>query len=716
MFRNNNNSNHHSIDEFSCSDLQESYDIEDSQTSEDPEEQSRYFAQYGDWAIEDRDQWVNLEGKIETINSVTYYYQSRIIGTIYFLLCETPNINLLHDVYFSEKYNILEFIHSNAPNSKLINYYVNAIQTNTFDKAIFKKHAANYFEGPLTDYLDHELDHGLIISNIPLNKSNLEEELFNKHLFPLLQNEGIAYSFLKYDLRKIEDIWLRDYNICMGNGVQYIHPDYVATEKSQDLANKILKLDRDNFHSRTWDVNFSLCAGGSSTTNDDSCIRARKLIREHCEHNNIQYMTENCILEGGNIFTTTKDNKTYVVVGEILRTYNAVYRQQMNATPLINLDNARKKFLEKKSENPKKYDDNHFYSKLNDANLKIDVAHIKEAKYAIAKILNIPFDRLIFLDNYEYHIDLYLSKGPNNIIFMHNDKLTAGIALQAYSMLKKSKKISGKEKEKLLSAIKDTFMLAVYLHQITGDILLRNKRKLESYGFTVIDVPGIAYRYNPEKDKNPNSENCQMTVNFMNGYSGKGKNGYFHITLSSRIKYLSDKFASILKENGVDNVYFIGSPDQAEEILANNGSLRCMSIPGSLLFGNFSTPISTNRTTMPKNIYLHQYTEEEQSSDETYTTDDTENDSLTNDTFDMDVITNTNNVVATNSTSTEIVMYNGHDSEIESEIEIEQPTSFFSFEKVPFYNHGNRNVLFHNEPQISHEFNCETSNSMQLDQ
>ena len=89
----------------------------------------------------------------------------------------------------------------------------------------------------------------------------------------------------------------------------------------------------------------------------------------------------------------------------------------------------------------------------------------------------------------------------------------------------------------------------------------------------------------------------------MNGFSGRGKNGYFHITLSSRIKALSDEFERILKENGVNNIYFIGDHEYAEDIIKHEGSLRCMSNPASVIFGHFGSSYSLNP--MPENIYLN---------------------------------------------------------------------------------------------------------------
>lgn len=108
-----------------------------------------------------------------------------------------------------------------------------------------------------------------------------------------------------------------------------------------------------------------------------------------------------------------------------------------------------------------------------------------------------------------------------------------------------------------------------------------------------------------------------------------------YMTFSSSIKNINDAFQNILWENGVDNVYFLGesNPKQIEEILSHDGSLRCMSTPGSVIFGHlgslYGSHVMLNKTSdiEDKSCSIDSSDQEDNFSDE-YCMDVIENNSV----------------------------------------------------------------------------------------
>lgn len=464
---------------------------------------------------------------------ISYFYLGNHVITLNFT--EESDQLCIQDIYVTETSKCFTIIDSSAPYSTLLNYYISSSLAGNIDQDSFRKHVFNYLQGPMSDYLDYKLGHGLIIANMKFGDIKLKDALFENSLFPILKHEGIHYSLLRD-----HSIWLRDYVIALGSGVQLIHEEKLINDESFTAAEKIAASNTAHHLSlsRKWPNDYKSSLGGACTSNDTSECTARLSIRKLCQNNDVSYHTNTSILEGGNIMTLTKDDKPFVIIGKNLRYLNAKIHSQHKL-------------------------------KNNDEVMPCD---LKNAGIGIEKELLLPSDRILWLKNYEYHIDLYISIGPNNVIFMHNNKLTAALA----------------EKEYINTGSYIAFNVmrnAQTFEKAAGDILESNKSKLIRNGFKVVDVPGIGYHYNAKNTDNP----YEMIINLMNGYSGQGKNGNFIITLSSCIQTISHAFETILKENGVDNVYFIGETSTVKKILIHDGSLRCMSIPGSVIFGHLGS-------------------------------------------------------------------------------------------------------------------------------
>ena len=102
-----------------------------------------------------------------------------------------------------------------------------------------------------------------------------------------------------------------------------------------------------------------------------------------------------------------------------------------------------------------------------------------------------------------------------------------------------------------------------------------------------LEVPGVGYY----QSKHDNS--YQMIINLMNGYSGKEKNGFLYYNACC-VKEIQDEFTRILMKNGVNNVYYVGTHKEAIEILDLEGSLRCLSVSGSVVFGHLGSMFGCN--------------------------------------------------------------------------------------------------------------------------
>jgi hypothetical protein len=113
-----------------------------------------------------------------------------------------------------------------------------------------------------------------------------------------------------------------------------------------------------------------------------------------------------------------------------------------------------------------------------------------------------------------------------------------------------------------------------------GTLLAKIRDQLKVANFKVISIPGICY-----------GRQNHLSINLMNSVFGVGKNGAFCITNGSCHpvdRFLRSRFVEILKENGIDNVYFTGRDSTgpissqgkleyttAQKALTCGGGIRC---------------------------------------------------------------------------------------------------------------------------------------------
>src|SRR5205823_604355 len=99
-------------------------------------------------------------------------------------------------------------------------------------------------------------------------------------------------------------------------------------------------------------------------------------------------------------------------------------------------------------------------------------------------------------------------------IFIHDNQMVANLAGKDYTATNNDQSFNA-------------MIHASRLHHTGGQILAKNKEKLERKGFKVVKVPGVVWQFNKKNTYN----NYEMISNFMNGYAGHGKRGNFYITL-----------------------------------------------------------------------------------------------------------------------------------------------------------------------------------------
>lgn len=534
--------------------------------------------QFGLWSIQMDETVLTRNKKIvkdKITTSVTlkmsYLFQKSEIATFVFRKDLTQDKYWLNNFFChdldSDIINSISKIDSKAQYASLINYYLFCLKTNSYDENIFKKHVFNYLEGPITDSLDYKMGHGLIISDIGYDGKQLAKRILKEEIFPILKYEGIQHSFVSD-----RSLWLRDYVLPMGNGEQQICETNLLDTDGIEAAEQLAKSNQNHAYSREWPYGFELTLGGSCISSDEYYASRRKGIHTLCQNNDVPYKISKAILEGGNIITVTRQDKPHVIVGKNLRYVNAAYFHDKNTFNIKYQAQIEKKY-------PRKNDGViRLQSKVSEYKIKNDA--LKHAKLAIEKELNLPKERITWLENVYYHADIYVAAGPHNVIFLHSNKLMAELGEKDFYLT-----------GSLTSA--NIMIAANSLEKTAGDILEKNKRKLINHGYVVVEVPGVGHQI----DRSSQDNEFPMIINLMNGYSGKGKNGFFYITLACCVKTIQDEFTRILHNNGVDNVYYVGTSEEAIEILDLEGSLRCMSVSGSAVFGHLGSRFGHNGMT-----------------------------------------------------------------------------------------------------------------------
>lgn len=473
---------------------------------------------------------------------------------------------------------------SDIPFIELVNVYL-TLNKNKFSENVFNAMAANYFSGPVTDYLDYKQGHGVIISNLTMqtveeeDSYSLGDNLFVKELFPILESEGIDHSLLQ------NEVWLRDMVISKGDGTQILHEKLLLHKIKDDDV--IASHDPNSHMSIEFPEGVDSKLGGSTIYKVASSDRDK--IIAYAEQNNVKHQISKSLVEGGNIISLEWKNKIFVIISKSLRIPTASYRYQNKLSSNENIGRLKDKFSSKNNPHNKS-----FYSTINELNLSIHTGHIKEARQAIEKELNISNEQAVWVSSPDFHIDLMMAVGPEvddkKIIFLHNFSMVEKNARDEFN-------ISQSEYAKNIADA------AKMYDEKIGPILKNIKNKLEKKGLTVVEVPGLIMMKEAfELDESEETEEKYVCVaNFMNGIYGKGKNGNFHITLPCSLPSLQAEFEKILKSYGVDNVYFIGNADISSDLLYLNGSLRCLSVPGSKYFGNLSSSKDfKNQMILPK--------------------------------------------------------------------------------------------------------------------
>jgi len=206
---------------------------------------------------------------------------------------------------------------------------------------------------------------------------------------------------------------------------------------------------------------------------------------------------------------------------------------------------------------------------------------LKATKLIIAKELGVDPSQVIYLDQLEFHLDMFLTPGENGQVFIEdpdysNATIDALIRNPGLSMLQRNEL-----KEKLYtdtsgpSSVRSLSTMRAELKPTIDE--------LRDAGYQVIGVPGV-FNPNPVED-----------TDFMNGIVATGTNGErYDIVGQSPTTPLNGAFRTVMARYGI-TVFFV--PD-TQGLLYEQGSIHCVTNEqiepyppsGGRLFMNLSLP------------------------------------------------------------------------------------------------------------------------------
>lgn len=172
-------------------------------------------------------------------------------------------------------------------------------------------------------------------------------------------------------------------------------------------------------------------------------------------------------------------------------------------------------------------------------------------KAQIAKDLGLKFKNVSFIQQYDFHIDMFYRP-------LKNGEIAVPDYLEAIKVLKNTK-ISGMDKHSKLLLMKQLKKA----HDRNAESIRNAERELTKSGYKLVKIPCFSLPTNM----------CDNTgINYANGVCGKDKNGKLYIiTNKSNYKELDAQIIKYYKKAGVNNVYFVST----QQYLKSNGGLDC---------------------------------------------------------------------------------------------------------------------------------------------
>lgn len=339
------------------------------------------------------------------------------------------------------------------------------------------------------------------VSDILDDPTNNEE---SAEVYPALQRIGRQEGFTIKVVEASPTVWIRDDFLALSNGI------LLAPSSDPHIEDALNDLDAYR------DPPGHVYATGQGRVADHQEIAA---FESHARENGLVIQDSRVYLEGGNVLAVPKaDGSNAVLIG---------MSSLLVSTFLLNREGA---FAPGTS----------FSDKLN------------ATKRVIAQQLGVGPSQVTYLDQLEFHLDMFLTPGSNGQVFIEDpDDSNAMInALLRDPGLSKLQRLELKDK----------------LYTNTSLSTLRAELKptideLRGAGYQVIGVPG-EYNPNPVED-----------TDFMNGIVATGPDGKpYDIVGQSPTMSLNGAFQKVMAHYGI-TVFFV--PD-THGLIYENGSIHCV--------------------------------------------------------------------------------------------------------------------------------------------
>lgn len=186
-------------------------------------------------------------------------------------------------------------------------------------------------------------------------------------------------------------------------------------------------------------------------------------------------------------------------------------------------------------------------------NAKEFLAKLELTKEKIGDDMGIDTERLVFVEQPEFHIDMAMRPlGPGEVMVHHPRK-----SIEIIDKALQDRFIEPWERQELLE------MRQFAQHELSerGDVYDKIAQQLEDAGLLVTSAPGIF-------------QSSYRKANFMNAVPGKTPDGSSnYIVIGSSIKPLERAFESFVKDLGVDYVHYVGNQEIEDGLTAGEISL-----------------------------------------------------------------------------------------------------------------------------------------------
>jgi len=325
------------------------------------------------------------------------------------------------------------------------------------------------------------------------------------NIIPTMSRIGEQKDFAISRLSQAPSIWIRDDFLVLSNGA------FLAPSSNPRVLDALSDFEA-----------YPVPAGHIYARGQGRVARMQEIedLKVFAHQNGIIVKESSVYLEGGNVLVTHKDDGSKgILIG---------MSSLLVSTFLLSLEG------------------------IVSLNMNFD-AKLTVTKEMIAQELGVKTTQVIYLDQPFFHLDMFLTPGPDGKIFIEDPSLSNRTIFK----LLRQPGLS----EDTRKGLNDRLYLTPSLNQLQYGLQLTTN-ELRAAGYQVMGVPG-EYRYEGGID-----------TNFMNGLMGTDRHGRrYYITNQSPISLLNMAFKQVMATYGID-VFFVDTMD----LLVNGGGIRCVTI------------------------------------------------------------------------------------------------------------------------------------------